>query len=570
MNLQMTTAIYVRTNCTILCLIYSYVSNRRVEGLSDEQLRRELVRHGKVVGPITDTTRPLYNRQLKRSREEEQRGTAKRPRRGSSSSFDDPVQRARKNRHGLPRASAASRKQKQPGSVVPYTRHSDQHIKLSASPSSAEIWQRPSRNSPVPVVQNPFAVDESIDGPRDFGKGNSSAYVEPRGLSLFESFAEVTTAPIRRQAGIMSAMSSAMQMVGEGIHKVVNQIQEVVTPTKQSPKSSHRQRRSSFSPSRKQVPSPQKRVPSHYRQAIHLESVELGREVEICDESDSEDLHVSLEVPSPVPSAPPPPVYNSPITRYDWELNPTDVQICVRPDGSQWKLGKGGFGEVFKATKDGLDEVAVKVIRLYSSLAIEQFKQEIDMISKLRHRHILQFYGACVKPPCLYMVTELMQSDLFSVLRKDIRYLWTGLYGKNVMIGIASGLHYLHSRRPPIVHRDIKSPNILLMDGIAKIGDVGVARTKAQSDMTAQRGFTIAWAAPEVVYRRRATEKIDIWSFGIIYWEVVTGKMPGPGQLTLPLSTSTGIRNLYTSCTMEDPSLRPLASDILIILRTLE
>ena len=192
------------------------------------------------------------------------------------------------------------------------------------------------------------------------------------------------------------------------------------------------------------------------------------------------------------------------------------------------------------------------------------------MISKLRHRHILQFYGACIQPPCLYMVTELMQSDLFTVLRKDIRYLWTGLYGKSVMIGIASGLHYLHSRRPPIVHRDIKSPNILLMDSIAKIGDVGVARTKAESDMTAQKGFTIAWAAPEVVYRRRATEKIDIWSFGIILWEVVTGKMPGPGQLTLSPSTSAGIRNLYASCTSEDPSLRPPASDILIVLRTLE
>ena len=64
---------------------------------------------------------------------------------------------------------------------------------------------------------------------------------------------------------------------------------------------------------------------------------------------------------------------------------------------------------------------------------------------------------------------------------------------------------------------DIKSP---ILDNVTKIADVGIAKSKMQSDMTAQQGFTIAWAAPEVVYRRRTTEKIDIWSFGIILWEV--------------------------------------------------
>ena len=385
------------------------------------------------------------------------------------------------------------------------------------------------------------------------------------------SFSDAPMSPNEQQGGIMAAMSNAVQKVGKSIQKVVSHIQEVVTPTKESP-SPRSKRRFAFSPSRRQIPSSSRgRFPSPHRQGIRLESVEVGREVEICDESDSEDVHMRTELPPPViPSAPPPPDYNLAVARYDWELSPADVQICTRPDGSQWKLGKGGFGEVFKAVKDGVDEVAVKVIRLHGTSAIEQFKREIDMISKLRHRHILQFYGACVQPTCLYMVTELMQSDLFTVLRKDIRYLWTGLYGKSVLIGIASGLNYLHSRRPPIVHRDIKSPNILLMDGIAKIGDVGVARTKAQSDMTAQKGFTIAWAAPEVVYRRRATEKIDIWSFGIIFWEVMTGKMPGPGELTLSPSTSADIRSLYTSCTNENPSRRPSASDILIVLRTLQ
>lgn len=258
-------------------------------------------------------------------------------------------------------------------------------------------------------------------------------------------------------------------------------------------------------------------------------------------------------------------------TGYDWELLPSDVDICKKADGTLWRLGKGGFGEVFKGLKDSVDEVAVKVIRIQSTpVAIDQFKQEIDIISKLRHRHILQFYGACVQSNCLYMVTELMQTDLFSSLRTDLRYMWTGIYGKEVLLGVAAGLHYLHSRRPPIVHRDIKSPNILLMDGISKIADVGIARTKSDSDMTAQKGYTIAWAAPEVVYRKRATEKIDIWSFGVVMWEVVSGKLPRVGHLVLPSEAPPPLRTLYTMCVDEDANKRPSAAQAITQLKAIK
>jgi hypothetical protein len=293
-------------------------------------------------------------------------------------------------------------------------------------------------------------------------------------------------------------------------------------------------------------------------------------------------------MPMPVrPSAPPtPPISQLPpepvvplklptpssdhnLTEYDWELQPTDVQICLKQDGQKWKLGQGGFGEVFKGIKDGVDEVAIKVIPINNTEAVDQFKTEIDLISKLRHRNILQFYGACIKPNHFYMVTELMKCDLFSALRKDFRYTWRGTYGKQVILDIATGLNYLHSLRPPVVHRDIKSPNILLSDNIVKIADVGVAKVKLNSDMTAQRGFTIAWAAPEVIYRRRATEKIDIWSLGIILWEVVTRQLPGPGLLQLPYSTSKELKDLYSSCIMEDYTLRPSAAEIIICLKTM-
>ncbi len=260
--------------------------------------------------------------------------------------------------------------------------------------------------------------------------------------------------------------------------------------------------------------------------------------------------------------------------RYDWELENTDVVLAKKRDGSLWKLGSGGFGEVYKGLRDGIDEVAVKVIRLRSSSpsTIEQFKSEIDLISQLRHRHIVQFYGACIQPLNLYMVTELMSNDLLSVLRlprETEKYKWTGIYGKEVLLGVAAGLNYLHSRKPPVVHRDIKSPNILVMDGIAKIADVGVARTMGASDMTAQKGYTIAWAAPEVVYRRRATEKIDIWSLGIIIWEVVTGRLPKAGRLELPMSSPVALKSLFTQCVSDNPVNRPTAQRVIAELKNI-
>lgn len=258
--------------------------------------------------------------------------------------------------------------------------------------------------------------------------------------------------------------------------------------------------------------------------------------------------------------------------RYDWELEPSDVILCKRRNGELWRLGKGGFGEVFKGVKDAIDEVAVKRIPLENNhcSVIEQFKKEIDMISKLRHRHIVQFYGACIQPQHCYMVTELMDNDLFSIMRSPHeaeQYKWCGVYGKGTLIGVASGLHYLHSRTPPVVHRDIKSPNILVMDGLAKIADVGIARTMGNADMTAQNGFSMAWAAPEVVYRRRATEKIDIWSLGVIIWEVVSGRLPRPGKLVLPSNSPPYLHSLYLQCINDNPTKRPSALEVTAELR---
>ena len=546
------------------------------EALSDKELRQHLQKHGLAVGPITESTRDIYQRQLKkRLRDDVEDQDLGKPTKKIKRSLGESLSQVQHIRNHSAKCSnekSASGKDIVPGAVYKMDKTSHQShflvdessnptpklaapvvpssLRLSQPRKEPDIGMSP-KHSPTPklvapVVPSTFKYSQSS---MEYDSGMSPKY-SPKSNRYNPSYFQES--PHSRTINDDEwSLSGTARWIGEGVKEglktIVNRLSDVV-----SPHDDRLQRR---------------RLMSFHRNSNSLDSVEIGGEIEIGDVTD---IGLPLE-PSPAPSAPPPPnQYSEQDLQYDWELLPSDVQICLKPDGTQWKLGKGGFGEVFKGLKDGVDEVAVKVIHIQNPSAINQFKMEIDLISKLRHRHILQFYGACIKPSCLYMVTELMQYDLFTALRKDRRYTWYGTYGKDTMLGIASGLHYLHSRRPAIVHRDIKSPNILILDNVAKIADVGIAKSKMQSDMTAQRGFTIAWAAPEVVYRRRATEKIDIWSFGIILWEVVTGQVPQPGQLVLPSSTSSALQQLYTQCTSEDYQMRPSAGDILVSLKNMK
>ena len=541
--------------------------------LSDAELRTTLQRLGCEVGPITDSTRELYKRHLKKRMRDEITGetlATKRRRVEDSPSLPRKTRVKQRGRSRSPRYSSLSSTHHQSNLI-------DRHPQSHTPDPEPELPRHKQliRSSPIYSLRiDDHHLEEEPDGM------GMSLTKHGKGMNLTEGMDinphhDYNIVPIENEnppldpywspgyqrqplhhrlssessSGVGNTLSTTARWIGEGfkegLKSVVNRIQDVVSPLSERPSRN-------LSYTRRQ-------------DSIPLDSVEIGGEVEI-----GEDTENKIEL-SPLPSAPPPPnQYSQSDVVYDWELLPSDVQICLRPDGSKWYLGKGGFGEVFKGLKDGVDEVAVKVIKLQHTTSINEFKSEIDMISRLRHRHILQFYGACIKPMCLYMVTELMQNDLFNALRKDQSYTWAGTHGREVCRGIVSGLHYLHSRRPPVVHRDIKSPNILLMDGVAKIADVGIARTKMQSDMTAQRGYTIAWAAPEVIYRRRATEKIDIWSFGIILWEIVTGQLPNPGRLNLPESSGQDLQSLYLQCTNENPSIRPSAADILITLRNIK
>ena len=102
------------------------------------------------------------------------------------------------------------------------------------------------------------------------------------------------------------------------------------------------------------------------------------------------------------------------------QLSLSDIRICRKPNGKKYRLGEGGFGTVYKAYMNNVDEVAVKVVRRQdpSDEDINLFLQEIQVLSSLRHRNIVQFYGACMSRPNIFFVTEIMKGgDLYTALR---------------------------------------------------------------------------------------------------------------------------------------------------------
>jgi len=175
--------------------------------------------------------------------------------------------------------------------------------------------------------------------------------------------------------------------------------------------------------------------------------------------------------------------------------------------------------------------VAIKVLRITRALdatQIREFKQEVDIMSRMRHVNIVQFVGACTQPPNLSIVTEyLPKMSLYDVLKTEPL-----AWGRKISIAnqAAAGILYLHHRKPPIVHRDIKSDNFLIgLDYSVKVCDFGLARFRTNATHVAtshSRAGTPGWMAPEVLRGDKFDECSDLYSFGVVLWEMLTLEQP--------------------------------------------
>ncbi|XP_028791357.1 receptor protein-tyrosine kinase CEPR2-like [Neltuma alba] len=197
-------------------------------------------------------------------------------------------------------------------------------------------------------------------------------------------------------------------------------------------------------------------------------------------------------------------------------------------------IGTGGTGKVYRVDlKKNGSTVAVK--QLWKGDSVKILAAEMETLGKIRHRNILKLYASLFKGGSNYLVLEFMPNgNLFQALHRQMKggkpeLDWYQRY--KIALGTAKGIAYLHHDcSPPIIHRDIKSSNILLdEDYEAKIADFGVAKFAERTDQ--QLGFsclagTHGYIAPELAYTRQVTEKSDVYSFGVVLLELLTGREP--------------------------------------------
>ncbi|KAL5547967.1 hypothetical protein UlMin_003198 [Ulmus minor] len=196
------------------------------------------------------------------------------------------------------------------------------------------------------------------------------------------------------------------------------------------------------------------------------------------------------------------------------------------------KLGEGGFGPVYKGKLLGLD-IAVKRLSKNSGQGIMEFRNEVQLISKLQHTNLVRLLGFCIHKEERILIYEYMPNrslDSF-LFNPEKRPLLDWKMRKNIIEGIAQGLLYLHKySRLRIVHRDLKTSNILLDSYMnPKISDFGLARTILEDDQhsrakTRRVAGTFGYLSPEYALHGLFSTKSDVFSFGVILLEIVSGK----------------------------------------------
>ncbi|KAH9777725.1 PAS domain-containing protein tyrosine kinase family protein [Citrus sinensis] len=209
---------------------------------------------------------------------------------------------------------------------------------------------------------------------------------------------------------------------------------------------------------------------------------------------------------------------------------------CATDGGIRWEdlqlgeeIGLGSYAVVYRGIWNGSD-VAVKVYfgSEYIEGTLKNYQKEIDIIKKLRHPNVLLFMGAVASQERLGIVTEFLpRGSLFKTLHKNYQALDIKRRLR-MALDVARGMNYLHHRNPPIVHRDLKSSNLLVdKNWTVKVGDFGLSSLKNATYLTAKSGRgTPQWMAPEVLRSEPSNEKSDVFSFGVILWELVTASIP--------------------------------------------
>ncbi|XP_065839604.1 mitogen-activated protein kinase kinase kinase 20-like isoform X2 [Oscarella lobularis] len=229
--------------------------------------------------------------------------------------------------------------------------------------------------------------------------------------------------------------------------------------------------------------------------------------------------------------------------------------------------GGGAYGSVYKAFWKSRERiVAVKKL-----LAVDE--NELQVLSMLSHRNIIQFYCAVTRAPNFCLVTEYAsKGSLYNYLHKHSLNL---AFGQILAWAreIALGVNYLHNEAPiKVIHRDLKSKNVVIAEDMTvKLCDFGCSRVLANTTRMSLAG-TFPWMAPEIIQQNPVSEKCDVFSYGVLLWELLTREVPFKGlegvqvawlvvakneRLTVPSSCPPCFSKLMTWCWKKEPKERP-------------
>lgn len=249
-------------------------------------------------------------------------------------------------------------------------------------------------------------------------------------------------------------------------------------------------------------------------------------------------------------------------------------------------FAQGAFGKLYRGTYRG-EEVAIKILERpennleKAQLMEQQFQQEVKMLATLEHQNIVRFIGGCRKPMVWCIVTEYAKGGSVKqfLMKRGQRAVPLKLAVKQAL-DVAKGMAYIHSRG--LIHRDLKSDNLLIFsDKSIKIADFGVARIEVQTEgMTPETG-TYRWMAPEMIQHRPYSQKVDVYSFGIVLWELITGLLPFANMTavqaafavvnkdhrpTIPDDCLPVLSEIMTRCWDTNPDARPPFVEVVTML----
>ncbi|GER29831.1 protein kinase superfamily protein [Striga asiatica] len=198
---------------------------------------------------------------------------------------------------------------------------------------------------------------------------------------------------------------------------------------------------------------------------------------------------------------------------------------------SEKLLGEGGFGSVYKGSLEDGRDVAVKQLKLGGGQGEREFRSEVEIISRIHHRHLVSLVGYCIYENRRLLVYDYVpNNNLYFHLHSEGRTALDWDTRVKIAVGAARGIAYLHEDcHPRIIHRDIKSSNILLDKNFeARVSDFGLAKLSldANTHVTTRVMGTFGYMAPEYASCGKLTEKSDVYSYGVVLLELITGRKP--------------------------------------------